>query len=580
VEVPLASLLLSLALVALGVELIISGHGQLSILTVFMRGCGGTGHDEQLRMKHKRRVVWSLVGLSAALVIFIALFFATVPFSSKTLRHRIVATLSARLNSDVELGDLDLRVFPRLRAHGSKLIIRERGRNDLPPLISIDAFHVDADLHGLIRKRVAHVQLDGLNIQIPPNDRDDDDRDKAEGGHEKAEGGPRASKSEPTSIEKGVVIERLNADNAKLVILRRKKDRPPKVWDIHTLTMRNVGADQAMPYDATLTNAVPPGEIKTSGSFGPWRTDDEGATPLKGSFTFDRADLSVFEGISGILRSKGTFDGSLARIDVKGETDTPDFTIKVGGHPFALHTKYHSIVDGTNGDTRLERIDASFLNSSLVAKGSVVDEPGHVKGRPVYLDVQMDQARIEDVMRMAVPTPKPPMVGALKLTTKFFLPPGKGDVSERLELDGRFTIAQARFANYDVQGKIMELSHRGRGQNPEAAKQEVTSNFAGRFKLGNGVIALPEVTFDVPGAKVQLAGQYALKQETIDFKGELLLDAKISETTTGVKSLLLKAVDPLFNREGGGSSIPIKIEGQRKEPKFGLDARRVFKKGD
>ena len=54
----------------------------------------------------------------------------------------------------------------------------------------------------------------------------------------------------------------------------------------------------------------------------------------------------------------------------------------------------------------------------------------------------------------------------------------------------------------------------------------------------------------MPGAKVELAGAYGLKAETIDFKGQLLLDAKISETVTGVKSVLLKVVDPLFKQEG------------------------------
>ena len=34
-------------------------------------------------------------------------------------------------------------------------------------------------------------------------------------------------------------------------------------------------------------------------------------------------------------------------------------------------------------------------------------------GRTVTLDVNMDNARIEDIMTMAVPTPKPPMNGAL-----------------------------------------------------------------------------------------------------------------------------------------------------------------------
>jgi hypothetical protein len=32
-----------------------------------------------------------------------------------------------------------------------------------------------------------------------------------------------------------------------------------------------------------------------------------GRTPLKGKFTFGRADLSVFKGISGILSAHGTF---------------------------------------------------------------------------------------------------------------------------------------------------------------------------------------------------------------------------------------------------------------------------------
>ena len=50
--------------------------------------------------------------------------------------------------------------------------------------------------------------------------------------------------------------------------------------------------------------------------------------------------------------------------------------------PVPLRTKYHAITDGTNGDTRLERIDTSFLRTSLVAKGSVVAlTQGQIEGR-------------------------------------------------------------------------------------------------------------------------------------------------------------------------------------------------------
>lgn len=551
-------------------------------------------------MKHGKRFIWVSVAIVAGLAILAALFVAAVPLSSDSLRHRMIRTLSARLNSDVELGELQFRLFPRLRIEGSSLTIRKRGLADVPPLISIQNFHVDANVVGLMRKHVSHVEVEGLTIQIPPgidddheNERKDQNDHEHEAGtvHETATAGRDADKvhEKPNrgdaphpageSFAEGIVIDRLDAPEAKLVIVPGEKTKPPKVWAIHTLTMHNVGAGRSMPFDAKLTNAVPPGEIETSGRFGPWMTDAEGKTPLDGSFTFSRADLSVFKGISGILSSKGTFGGSLAWIDVHGETETPDFAIQVGGHPFALHTKYHSIVDGTNGDTLLERIDASFLKSSLVAKGAVLDESGHVKGRIVKLDVDMENARIEDVMTMAVNSTPPPMIGALKLVTKFLLPPGETDVVERLRLDGQFTMTGARFTNPAVQSKIVELSHRGRGQ-PEAAKGSVASNFAGRFKLADGRLSLPQVKFAVPGAQVRLAGNYGLQSESIDFKGELLLDAKISETTTGFKSLLLKAIDPLFRRQGGGSAIPIKIEGTRGQPKFGLDVHRVFKKED
>jgi hypothetical protein len=287
----------------------------------------------------------------------------------------------------------------------------------------------------------------------------------------------------------------------------------------------------------------------------------------------------VFKGISGTLSSKGSFNGTLQQIHTNGETDTPDFMIAVGGHKFPLHTKYQALIDGTNGDTRLENIDATFLSSHLIAKGAVLDGPKGEHGRTVSLEVNMDKARIEDVMTMAVPASKPPMVGALRLTTKFLLPPGETDVSQRLRLDGRFAIGRAQFTSYDIQGKINELSKRGRGQVENVKEENVVSDFQGRFKLADGQLALPELTFAVPGAKVELSGNYGLKPETLEFKGQLLLDGLVSDTVKGWKRWILKPADTIFKQsDGSGSAIPIKIAGTRKDPKFGLDVRAVFKR--
>jgi hypothetical protein len=291
---------------------------------------------------------------------------------------------------------------------------------------------------------------------------------------------------------------------------------------------------------------------------------------------FEKADLGVFEGISGVLSSRGSFAGTLERMDVKGDTDTPDFTVASGGHPVPLKTKYHAIVDATNGDTLLQPVEASFLHSSLTASGGIIDAPGP-EGRTVRLDVKMDAARLEDLLRLAVKSDRPPMTGALSLTTSFVLPPGKIDVVKKLRLDGRFSIARALFTDPGVQTKITELSIRSRGKQAAARpKQSIPSDFEGRFRLGDGVLQIPAVAFDVPGSMVRLSGTYDLVSERLDFSGTLVMQASISETTSGFKSLLLKAVDPLFRHKGGGSEIPIKIGGSVGAPSFGLDTRRVF----
>src|SRR4051812_38234395 len=127
------------------------------------------------------------------------------------------------------------------------------------------------------------------------------------------------------------------------------------------------------------------------------------------------------------------------------------------------------------------------------------------------------------------------MTGALTLHTKFVLPPGERDVVEKLQLDGQFAIADTRFTSLDIQRKINELSHRSSGKDPDQTPRRVSSAFNGRFKLANGTLRIPIVAFDVPGSIVRLSGTYDLTSEALDFSGTLLMAAKISETTRGIK---------------------------------------------
>jgi hypothetical protein len=70
-----------------------------------------------------------------------------------------------------------------------------------------------------------------------------------------------------------------------------------------------------------------------------------------------------------------------------------------------------------------------------------------------------------------------------------------------------------------------------------------------------------------------LAGTYGLRDEKLDFHGTLRLQAKLSQTTKGIKSFLLKPFDPFF-RKNGVTVLPIKVTGTRGQPSFGLDFHR------
>ena len=120
--------------------------------------------------------------------------------------------------------------------------------------------------------------------------------------------------------------------------------------------------------------------------------------------------ISTVKGIAGTLTSTGEFGGQLDRIDVKGETHTPDFRLKVSGNPVPLETKFVAVVDGTDGDTYLNAVSATFLKTSLTAKGAIVGAEG-VKGRTVRMQTRIEDGRIEDILRLVVKGNDPLMSG-------------------------------------------------------------------------------------------------------------------------------------------------------------------------
>lgn len=503
---------------------------------------------------------WAASLIALAFLLLIAV--ASIGSRTSTLRALATDALAERLDSTVELAAFSVDILPNVRIRGEGLVIRHKGRTDVPPLIKVDAFSVEGGLVGLLSRprRFRSVTLLGLQINIPPGG-------LGKGGGSDAPPGPIGSSP--------FIIGRLESTDAELRIIPKTEGKDPKIFLIHQLRMRDLGAAERMPFDAELTNPVPKGMIQTTGEFGPWVRGEPGETPLTGRYTFADADLSTIAGIGGILGSVGEFAGRLNHIAVKGETTTPDFRLDISDAPVALSSKFQAVVDGTDGDTYLKDVLATFGETTVQAKGSVTGTRG-VKGRTVALDVTIEEGRIEDLLRLAVRAERPLMVGDVALETDFLLPPGEGGVVDRLRLAGTFDVS-AQFTDREVQKKLTGMSERARGEDVSGRPGNVVSDLRGKFRLQGGVMSFSNLTFAVPGATVRLAGTYGLRSEALNFDGQLRMTATISEAAGGgIKSFFLKAVDPFFKKGNAGTVLPIKVRGTRSDPKFGLDVVRAL----
>jgi hypothetical protein len=514
-----------------------------------------------------------IAGLTA-LVVLTSTFWIRHAISTSGLKEKVEAYLSQELQGTVKIDSLDGRLFPDVAVSGSGLTVRHHGRTDVPPLLTIGKFEIAGSYSALMMQTPRHVsvvRLQGLLVQIQP-DNDDAPNPEIQRADDKAPAKSEAEQIAAARKYEEIIIDRFEAPDTVLKLYSRKPHKPPKEFLIHELAMNSVGSNQTIPYKATLTNPVPKGEIQASGTFGPWDVVRPARTPVTGTYVFNNANLDTIDGLAGTLSSTGDFQGPLNRIEVQGTTETPNFQIDAGGKAVPLSTRFTAVVDGSDGDTYLNRVDGKFLNTQLVAKGKVIGIEG-VKGREVEIDFTIDHGRIEDILQLAMDSQKPLLVGPAAMQAHIFIPAEKGKkVIDKMKLRGEFGLTQAKFTDKGVQEKLIGLSRHGQGKASDEPVGEVVSDLKGRFVVDRATVKFSELTFGVPGALVSLAGNYGMRSEHLDFKGELRLQAKLSEAVGGgVKGFFLKAVDPFFKKRGAGTVLPIKIEGTRKEPKFGLN---------
>jgi len=528
--------------------------------------------DTQPPRQHRTRNRW-LAAVAIAFGVFLIASFIAAEYVARhigpILRSSVVSTLSQRFHSPVELDSLDVSVATGLKVEGRGLRIfylagptqpdlKQKQGLAAPPMLSVNHFIFHTSIHSLLHLKadIARVDIDGMDLHIPPHS------------------GPHMPHITAPDSRIKITVAKIYCKNVNLVIENANPAKDPLSFQVQDLKLTDVGPGTPMLYDAFLINPKPVGAIHATGHFGPWHSDDPRSTSVDGQYTFTDADLGTIKGIGGTLASTGQFSGRLDHITIDGTTTTPNFSLDISDHPVPLETTFHAYVDATNGDTTLDPVNATLLHSHFTAQGTVANI--HGKGHDIALTVNMPHGRIEDLLQLAMKSQPPIMRGNVTLNAKLHIPPGDVRVIQKIQLAGTVHIQAVEFTNAQLQDRIDSLSMRAQGHPGDSKsagsdlKPEVASQMTVDFSLGNALLLIPSLHYEVPGGTAQLHGAYLVNGSAYQFLGHISTDATASQMVTGWKSVLLTPFDPLFKKHGKGLELPISISGKGNDVKFGL----------
>jgi hypothetical protein len=492
-------------------------------------------------------VLLALVAIGGAAVLLLIRW----PFK----RDTIVRALQKKFSSTVELKAFHGTYFPPgCVAEG--LTFRRNSDRDALPIATIDKLTIQGAYWEFFTspKRVRRVRIEGLRVFVSPAS--------------ERTGSPARPIDSPE--QSALIIDEIIADGALVEFASGGPGTEPLKFEVHKLALNSVADDRPMSFRAALLNPKPPGEIRTDGQFGPLRPQSVGQTLLSGSYVFQRADLGIFPGIAGMLSSTGKFNGVLEHIEVEGSTDTPDFQVTRSDHAVHLKTQFHGIVDGMDGDVSLQSVQAQFERTSVVSQVEVAEKTDS-EGKTVSLGATELQGRIQDWLRLLAKTDRPALTGAMNFRAQVLVPPGKRDFLERVNLQGDFGIDAASFVRPTTQGKVDNLSQVAQGEKENDDPASVVENLKGHVVLSHEVVTFSGLSFSVPGALARMYGTYGLLTQQVDLHGTLQVDNKLSKGSKGVKSVLLKSVEPFLKKRNKGEIVPIKVGGTFRQPSYGLD---------
>jgi hypothetical protein len=511
-----------------------------------------------------QRVFWILFLCLAVLLLVAALMLA---FNWPFTRGAVISSLEQDSQAHVQIGAFRETYFPHPGCIAENVTF-ERGSPS--PHLAVRRLLISGSYLGLLHRYIPNVVAEGAVLTVPAGALKELFADRS-----------------PGQRTTGTIVGELDAPGAQVSIAR--DGNQPLVFLLHDLKLQPLAKGSAVRFAAQIGMPEPQGDLVIQGHIGPFRRGDAASAPLSGNYQFTDARLDQFAGVGGTLTSAGKFSGQIRAISLDGTTETPDFQLDVGVHPVPLETRFHAVVNGTNGDLALDPVEALLGKTTILTRATIQGATTDKAHKTVVLDMVSRRGRVEDLLRLFVHDEQSPMVGAISFRGHVVLPPDDRDFLQKVKLQGTFGIGAAEYTDLQTQRNVEILSARARGEADKIEDDQdrdrkhgtdtvdrdldrVVSNMKGRFVLQHAVATFSDLSFDVPGASARMSGTYNVQNLKIDMQGTLRMQSKLPDTTTGVKSFLLRIVAPLTHRkkEKQGSIVHLHVTGKYGHPQFAV----------
>jgi hypothetical protein len=466
--------------------------------------------------------------------------------------------LEEMFGNQVRIGHYHRVYFPHPGFIATNLTLSPKNRSNRSPRGTVETLSVQGNWHDvfLFRDRVRLVEITGFHLLVHAPGSD---------GNQSRQPLPQDSNATPPSNTDQfegptTAVEHLLIHNSILDIMR--KNGGHYNFAIRELDITGFERGHPWHYTVDMENPLPAGHVAATGSFGPLKYDDVGATPVSGQFTFNQVKLSDIGILHGTLASSGHFNGPLGAIQAEAISDTPDFSVD-DGLPTHIRGFIRCTVNGLNGDVIMPQVEVSSGRTVIRAHGQVAGSP-----KLTNLDIDVDNGRAEEVLHPFVHE-KVPILGPATIHSHAFVAAPGPSFLQRLRIDGRFAAPAEKAADHEAEKAISDFSHRQKENDHDSKSAsdpppagDVLSSLTGPATIRNGIVTTTGLVFQIPGAKATLHGTFAFHGQVAHLVGILKTDADLSHATTGWKSIILKPLQPFFRRKDrSGSEIPIAVIG-------------------